>query len=170
MRLYAGKIPIISAEIIGVLTEGGEIEVGDATEAQLDVQAVLREYLRRERDINEEAKDYLSRRGLTYSQFGKVKKMIAQQQEFGVGEETITYIIQQIIMAFENSNNFEEIYADDQALTVKIRNILRKHMDLEEDLDNEVRDRIKNLEEGTRSWEVEYEKVMEQIRRKKGLE
>ncbi len=170
MRLYAGKIPIISAEIIGVLTEGGEIEVGDATEAQLDVQAVLREYLRRERDINEEAKDYLSRRGLTYSQFGKVKKMIAQQQEFGVGEETITYIIGQIIMAFENSNNFEEIYADDQALTVKIRNILRKHMDLEEDLDHEVRDRIKNLEEGTRNWEVEYEKVMEQIRRKKGLE
>ena len=170
MRLYAGKIPIISAEIIGVLTEGGEIEVGDATEAQLDVQAVLREYLRRERDINEEAKDYLSRRGLTYSQFGKVKKMIAQQQEFGVGDETITYIIQQIIMAFENSNNFEEIYADDQTLTVKIRNILRKHMDLEEDLDNEVRDRIKNLEEGSRNWEVEYEKVMEQIRRKRGLE
>ncbi|MBW2263509.1 MAG: DUF507 family protein [Deltaproteobacteria bacterium] len=170
MRLYAGKIPIISAEIVGVLTDGGEIEVADATEAQLDVQAVLREYLRRERDINEEAKDYLSRRGLTYSQFGKVKKMIAQQQDFGVGEETITYIIQQIIMAFENSNNFEEIYADDQALTVKIRNILRKHMDLEEDLDNEVRDRIKNLEEGTRTWEVEYAKVMEQIRRKKGLE
>ena len=170
MRLYPGKIPIISAEIIGILADAGDIEVSDSSEAQLDVQAVLKEYLRRERDINEEAKEYLARRNLSYSNFSKVKKMIAQQQEFGVGDETITYIIQQIIMAFENSNNFEEIYADDQALTVKIRNILRKHMDLEEDLDNEVRDRIKNLEEGSRNWEVEYEKVMEQIRRKRGLE
>jgi hypothetical protein len=169
MRLYAGKIPIISAEIIGALTDSGDIEVSDVSEAQLDIQAVLREYLRRERDINEEAKDYLSRRDLPYSQFGKVKKMIAQQQEFGVGEDTMTYMIQQIILAFENSGNFEEIYADDQDLTVKIRQILRKHMDIEEDLDQEVRDKIKNLEEGTRNWEIEYEKVMEQIRRKWGL-
>ena len=96
--------------------------------------------------------------------------MIAQQQDFGVGDDTITYIIQQIILAFENSNNFEEIYSDDQELTVKIRGILRKHMDLEEDLDSEVRERIKNLDEGTRNWEVEYQKVMEQIKRKRGLD
>lgn len=170
MRLFPGKIPIIAAEVIGVLAESGDIEVADNSEAQLDVQAVLREYLRRDRDISDEAKDYLSRRDLPYSNFSKVKKMIAQQQEFGVGDDTITYIIQQIILAFENSNNFEEIYADDQELTVKIRNILRKHMDLEEDLDNEVRERIKNLDEGTRNWEIEYQKVMEQIRRKRGLE
>lgn len=170
MRLFPGKIPIISAEIIGILADAGDIEIADASEAQLDVQAVLREYLRRERDISDEAKDYLARRGLSYSSFSKVKKMIAQQQEFGVGDETITYIIQQIILAFENSNNFEEIYADDQELTVKIRGILRKHMDLEEDLDNEVRERIKNLDEGTRNWEVEYQQVMEKIKRKRGLD
>jgi len=170
MRLYPGKIPIISAEIIGILTEAGDIEVADASESQLDVQAVLKEYLRRDRDLSEEAKDYLSRRGMSYSSFGKAKKMIAQQQDFGVGDDAITYIIQQIIMAFENSNNIEEIYADDQTLTVKIRGVLRKHMDVEEELDNEVRDRIKNLEEGTRTWEVEYEKVMDSIKRKRGLE
>ncbi len=170
MRLYPGKIPIISAEILGVLSEAGDIEVTDASEAQLDVQAVLREYLRRDRDIGEEAKEYLSKRNLPYSHFPKVKKMIAQQQDFGVGEDSITYIIQQIIMAFENSSNFEEIYADDQDLTVKIRNVLRKHMDIEEDLDGEVRDRIKNLDEGTRNWEIEYQKVMEQIKRKRGLD
>jgi hypothetical protein len=170
MRLYPGKIPIISAEIVGVLSEGGEIELADASEAQLDVQAVLKEYLRRERDIGEEAKEYIARRNLSYSSFSKVKKMISQQQDFGVGDETISYIIQQVILAFENSNNFEEIYADDQELTVKIRSILRKHMDLDEDLDSEVRERIKNLDEGTRNWEVEYDKVMEQIKRKRGLD
>jgi hypothetical protein len=170
MRLYPGKIPIIAAEIIGHLADAKDIEVEDSGEAQLDVQAVLKEYLRRERDINEEAKEYLARRSLSYSNFSKVKKMIAQQQDFGVGDETITYIIQQTILAFENSNNFVEIYSDDQELTVKIRGILRKHMDLEEDLDSEVREKIKNLDEGTRNWEIEYSKVMEQIKRNRGLE
>jgi hypothetical protein len=33
-----------------------------------------------------------------------------------------------------------------------------------------VRRRIKNLEEGTQTWELEYAKVMEQIKRKHGLE
>jgi hypothetical protein len=32
-----------------------------------------------------------------------------------------------------------------------------------------VRDRIKNLEEGTSAWEVEYAKVLEQIKQKHGL-
>ncbi|MBI2898075.1 MAG: DUF507 family protein [Deltaproteobacteria bacterium] len=27
----------------------------------------------------------------------------------------------------------------------------------------------KNLEEGTRTWEIEYQKVMEQIKKKRGL-
>lgn len=170
MRLYPGKIPIISAEVISILSQDKDIEVTDTAEAQLDVQAVLKEYLRRDRDVSEEAKEYLQRRNLTYSGFSKAKKMIAQQQEFGVGEDTITYIIQQIILAFENSGHVEEIYSSDEDLNVKIRNILRKHMDIDEDLDHEVRDRIKNLEEGSRNWEVEYQSVMEQIRRKRGLE
>ena len=37
------------------------------------------------------------------------------------------------------------------------------------DVSNEVRQRIKNLEEGTANWDVEYQKVMEQIKQKRGL-
>jgi hypothetical protein len=42
-------------------------------------------------------------------------------------------------------------------------------MDVEGELDSEVRGRIKNLEEGTAAFDIEYAKVMEQMRRKKGL-
>ena len=43
-------------------------------------------------------------------------------------------------------------------------------MMVEEELDAEVRRRIKNLEEGTSTWEVEYQRALEQIKRNRGLE
>jgi hypothetical protein len=48
--------------------------------------------------------------------------------------------------------------------------ILKKHMQVDEELDEEVRRRIKNLEEGTSTWEVEYGKVLDQIKRNRGLD
>jgi len=32
-----------------------------------------------------------------------------------------------------------------------------------------VRGKLKHMEEGTRTWEVEYARIMEDIRRRKGL-
>ena len=37
------------------------------------------------------------------------------------------------------------------------------------DLDREVRSKIKNLSEGTATFEIEYQRVMEQMKAKKGL-
>jgi hypothetical protein len=39
-----------------------------------------------------------------------------------------------------------------------------------EDLDKEVRNRIKNVTEGTQSWDIEYQKMMSQIKKTKGFE
>ena len=41
--------------------------------------------------------------------------------------------------------------------------------DVENDLDREVRSKIKNLEEGTSDFEIEYTRVMEQIKQKRRL-
>ena len=60
--------------------------------------------------------------------------------------------------------------ADDVVLRKAITPILRKHMDVEDELDKEVRSKIKNLSEGTASFEIEYERVMGQMKRKKRLE
>jgi hypothetical protein len=40
---------------------------------------------------------------------------------------------------------------------------------VDEELDEEVRRKIKNLEEGTATWEVEYTKVLDQMKRNRGL-
>jgi hypothetical protein len=169
MRLYAGKIPIIAAEIIKVLVEGDELSVLDKSEAELDVQAVLKEYLRLERECTEKAKDLLQKRNLPYEQFGKAKRQVAAEKGFGLGDEGLDWMTTQMIESFMQSPHIEEVFADDATLRKRMVDILRKHMQIDEEIDAEVRRRIKNLEEGTATWEVEYQKALDQIKKNRHL-
>ena len=170
MRLYSGKIPAVANEIISTLAQAGDIEVSDGGEAQLDVEAVLKEFIRMDREITDKAKDILESRGLPYGQFGKVKRALAEERGFALGEEGIGWICNQVLETFMQSAHIEEIYADDTVMRKKMKDILRKHMQVDEELDEEVRRRIKNLQEGTATWEVEYQKVLDQLKRNRGLE
>jgi hypothetical protein len=170
MKLYSSKIPAVAEEIIRTLAEAGDIEVSDPGEAQLDVEAVLKEYLRMDRELSDRAKDVLEQKKLPYGQFGKVKRAMAEEREFGIGEEATSWIANQVLETFMHSAHVEEVFADDVTLRKKMRDILKKHMAVDEELDEEVRRRIKNLAEGTQTWEIEYAKVMEQMKRKHGLE
>ncbi len=170
MRLYSGKIPVIATEVVKTLLAGGDIAVIDPGEAELDVQAVLKEYVRLEREITEKTKDMLTKKNLPYEQFGKVKRALAKEKSFGLGEDGLEWITTQMIESFMASPHIEEIFADDATMRKRMSDILKRHMMIDEDIDAEVRRRIKNLEEGTATWEVEYQKALDQIRRNRGLE
>ncbi|HMU41020.1 MAG TPA: DUF507 family protein [Pseudomonadota bacterium] len=170
MRLYSGKIPTIAQDLIRKLKEDGDIEVSDVAEAQLDVEAVLKEYVRLEREITEKAKDHMEKRRLPYEQLPKIKRALAEERDLGIGDESVSYIANQLLETFMHSRFIEEVFADDVDLRKKMQVILRKHMQVDADIDHEVRRRIKNLQEGTASWEIEYQKVMEQLRRQHKLE
>jgi hypothetical protein len=170
MKLYAGKIPVIGTELVRSLIADGDISVVDKGEAELDVQAVLKEYLRLDKEITEKAKDLLQKRNLPYEQFGKVKRTIAGEKGFGLGDDGLDWMTTQMIESFMQSPHVEEVYAEDSVLRRKMTEILKKHMMVEEELDAEVRRRIKNLEEGTSTWDVEYQRALEQIKRNRGLE
>jgi hypothetical protein len=170
MKLYSGKVPAVAEEIVQVLAKAGDIEVEEPKEAQLDVEAILKEYLRMDRELSDKAKDVLDERKLPYNQLFKIKKTMADERGFAVGEEVTGWIANQILEAFMHSPHIDEVYAEDATLRRKIRDVLKKHMAVDEQLDEEVRRRIKNLEEGTQSWEIEYARVMEQMKRKHGLE
>jgi hypothetical protein len=47
--------------------------------------------------------------------------------------------------------------------------IFKKHMAVDATVDAEVRAQLRHLREGTRDWEVEYARVLDQVRRRKGL-
>lgn len=170
MRLYSGKIPAIASEIIKALHGSGDIAVADQNEAEMDVQAVLKEYLRLDREITEKAKDVLQKKGLPYEQFGKVKRTLAGEKGLGLGEEGLDWMTNQMIESFMQSPHIEEIFVEDTVLRKRMVEILKKHMLVDEELDEEVRRRIKNLQEGTSTWEVEYGKVLDQIKRNRGLD
>lgn len=170
MKLYTGKVATIAEEIIQGLTRDGDIEVADTHEAQLDIEAILKEYVRLDRELTDKAKDVMEQRNLPYGQFGKIKRGMADERQFALGDEATAWIANQILESFMASAHVEEVFADDVVLRKKVREILQKHMSVDEELDQEVRRRIKNLEEGTAAWDVEYQRAMEQIKRKHGLE
>ncbi len=169
MKLYAGKVDGIAAEVIGKLTQDADIEVTDHGEATLDTAAVLKEYIRVDKELTERAKDILEIRGLPHSALGRTKRQLADQKEFGLGDDAIVWICNQLVETFMQSRHVEEVFADDATLRRKLKDILRKHMAVDDDLDQEVRDRIKNLQEGTTAWDLEYQRVMQQIKEKHGL-
>ena len=169
MRLFSGKIPVISEEIVRTLSAEGDIETEQPKEVTLDVESVLKEYLRFERMISEEAKNRLEARGMPYAQLGKLKSQVAKEKGAPQAEDILPYLLDQVLHMLFHSKNVDEVYAEDQDLRKKVTVILKKHMDVGGDLDEEVRSKIKNLEEGTASFEIEYQRVMNEMKRKKGL-
>ena len=169
MRLFPGKVSIIAKEICDQLTRDKDIEIVSADEVVLDIEAVLKEYLRLDRELTDRAKDQLESRKLSYAQFGRVKKQVAEERGLGLGDEAVSWIADQIIGCLMHSANVEEVFVEDNELRRKMATVLRKHMAVDEEVDKETREKIKNLEEGTRTWDIEYQKVMEQIKKKRGL-
>lgn len=169
MRLYASKIPVIIDGVISNLIDTNEIEVTDRNEFKQDVESVLKEYLRKNREITERSKDLMEARGLPYSELFRIKRQMAEEQDFGLGDESVTWIVNQMLELFMASNFVEEVFADDSTIRRKLREVLRRHMQADADLDREVRKHLKNLSEGTESFEIEYQRKLDAIRRKHGL-
>src|SRR3954463_15639533 len=169
MRLYSGKVGPIASDIVRALTEGGDIEAERRNEVQLDVESVLNSYLRSEKEASDKAKDLMQSRGLATGEFARMKKLAAEQKGIKTGDETIDYLLDQILEILMHSANVDEIFSEDVELRRKMAPILKRHMAVDEELEKEVRGKLKHVEEGTRTWEVEYARVMEDIRRRKGL-
>ena len=169
MRLYASKIPAIVESVIRALVESGDLETSNRAEFENDVESVLREYLRTNREITERSKDILEQRGLPYSELYRIRRQQAEQLDFGIGDEAINWIATQMIELFMRSQFVDEVYVEDAVIRRKLKELLRKHMQHDEDLDRDVRRHLKHLQEGTDSFEIEYQKQLELVKRKHGL-
>jgi hypothetical protein len=170
MRLYAAKIPVIAGDIVRTLTLGNDIDVEDGPEVEQDLASVLREYLRLDREITESAKDRAERIGAGSSEVQRIRRQLAEDKGFGLGAEGVSWILDQLVQMLLRSNNVGEVFSDDAVLRRKMRAVLERHMAVEEEMDKEVRSRLKHLSEGTQSWDVEYGRVMEQVKRRKNVE
>ena len=169
MRLFSGKIPTIAQEVVTTLSAAQDIETQSPNEVALDIESVLKEYLRAERRVVDEAKTRMESRGMSYSELGRVKSQVAREMKIPIGEDTLPYLLDQILEMLFHSSHVEEVFAEDAGLRRKVTAIMRKHMDVEAELDKEVRSKIKNLEEGTAAFETEYQKTLDALKRTKRL-
>ncbi len=171
MRLYPKVIPIIAREVVQRLMQDGDVEVETMriADAEMDLSAIMREYLAAEERVNQATREALERRGYDASKFNQVKREMADVRGFKMGDEGIEYCINQMLEFLLISRNVEEVFSADTVMRSKIFQAMKKHLDVDDEIDREARGRLKHLQEGTSAFEVEYNKTIEQIRRARGL-
>jgi len=169
MRLFSGKIAPLSEEIVKTLADNGEIECENRKEVIRDLESVFSQYLATEKEVMDKSKATLESRGLPPSELGRIRKIIAEQKGIKVGEDILDYLLDQCIEMLMHSGNVDEVFGQDHDLRRRMRPVLKKYLAADDELDAEVRNKMKNLQEGTRTWEVEYQKIKNEIQRRKGL-
>ena len=171
MRLYRSQIPRIAEDIIDTLALDGDIivEADDRSEAEQDLRAIMEEYLRQENRVVQETREYMETQQITYDLFGRVKARFADSRSHPTGDDGIRWIIGQVLENFMMSRYVAEVFGEDRTMRKTIMRLFRKHLIEEADLAREVRSRLKNMRPGTEKWEIEYRRVMDDVRRKRGL-
>lgn len=169
MRLYSGRVQTVAAEIVKALVKAGDIETESPREVEADIASVLSSYIDAEREVTERARDLIQARGLNVQELGRTKKLVADQRGIKLGDEALDFVLDQIVAMLMHSQSVDEVFAEDVVMRRRAREILNKEEEVGEEVDRETRARIRHVEEGTRTWEIEYRRVMEEIRRRKGL-
>ena len=168
MRLHRAQVPQIAAEMVKALVADDAIECEDQREVQVDLESVLNEYVRTELDIAERARTLLAKRNLPQSEFGRMRRLVAEEQKVALGDEAIDYLLTQLVEILMHSRNVDEVFAEDHELRRRMREPLRRQAAADEQLNEQVRARLKHVQEGTSLWEVEYQRMMADIKRRKG--
>jgi hypothetical protein len=169
MRLYSGKVSAIATEVVRALLASNDIEAETPKEVEADIAAVLNQYLADEREVNDRAKDVLERTGKPQTDYQRVRALVADEKGIKVGDETLDYLLDQVVEMLMHSGNVDEVYVEDLDLRRRMAPVFKRHMAVDASLDGDVRAQLKHVREGTREWEIEYAKVLEQVKRRKGL-
>ncbi|MCK6529825.1 DUF507 family protein [Myxococcota bacterium] len=172
MRLYRSQIPRLAEDILRTLVDDGDIQVEREAfpEAEADIRAVMDEYLRTESRIVQEVREYMEKRQITYDQFAKLRTEAMEEKAHPQGDEGIRFIVNQILESFMISRHVDEVFSDDAGMRRKVMGIFKRHLVDDAELDREARGRLKHLREGTPAWDIEYRRVLEEVRRKRGLQ
>jgi hypothetical protein len=141
MKIHPKVVPLISRETIQLLMQDGDIEVEPKriADAELDLSAIMREYLTNEERVNQAAREALERRGYDHSKFDQVKREMAEVRGFKLGDEGIESVVGDMVDFLLLSRNVEEVFAPDSALRPKILAVMKRHLDVDEETDRQNR-------------------------------
>ena len=166
MWLSKGKVPTLASAIVRPLVGGKLIETEAPHEVQRDIAAVLDQYLRDEQEISTKAREIAERRG-SASEVGRIKRELAKQRGVGLGDDAIDYLLGQIVEMLMNSSNVDEIFAEDHQLKLAMRKPMRAEYALGEQMEETLRKRMKHVKEGSADWEIEYQRMRDEVSRRR---
>lgn len=169
MRLYGAKVASLAQEVVKTLVAGKAIETDAQREVVADVEAVLKSYLDTERTVDEKTRDLLQRSGRGTGEFTRVRQQIAESHGIKVGDDALDFLLDQVVEMLLHSNNVDEVFEEDVALRRKMAPMFKKYMGADEELDREVRAQLRHLKEGTSQWDIEHARVLENVKRKRGI-
>src|SRR5690606_4876485 len=152
MRLHSARVPQIAAEMVSSLVEGGDIETASKPEVQADVESVLNQYIRDEQDVTDQARQLLASRSMPASELSRMRRLVAEDRGIKIGDDAVDYLLDQLTEMLRHSSSVEEIYAADVDLRRELRAPLRAQAAAEQQLQAEVRGRLKPVQEGTSVW------------------
>jgi uncharacterized protein len=169
MRLYGAKVPAIAQEVVRALTSSNDIETEAPREVQADIEAVLKSYLDTERVVDEKTRELLERTNRSSGEFGRVRVQVAETHGIKVGDETLDYLLDQVVEMLMHSAHVDEVFSEDVDLRRRMTPIFKRHMGVDSDLDEEVRGQLRHLKEGTSQWDIEYSRALAAVKRRRGL-
>ncbi|MBX3209704.1 MAG: DUF507 family protein [Labilithrix sp.] len=169
MRLYGAKVAPIAQEVVRSLVTAKDIETESQREVVADIEAVLKSYLDTERVVDDKTRELLQRTGRGTTEFSKVRQQVAEHHGIKVGDDALDYLLDQVVEMLLHSSHVEEVFAEDIELRRKMAPIFKRYMAADAELEAEVRAQLKHLKEGTSQWDIEYARVLEAVKRKRGL-
>lgn len=171
MKIYRKKIGPISEEIVNTFVRDEDMEIlGSLHNIVIkDIGNFIEEYVKTEHSLSDSAKAIMEQKGLPAEQLNKIKNILAEEKDIPLGDEALEYLADKIIRYFMTEEAVDEVYSDDATMRKKIFDIFRHHLAVEDDLDREVRARLKNIPENSLIFKIEYEKVLREVKRKRGL-
>ncbi len=164
----------VAREMLQLLQADGQIESSMPREVQLDLEAVLNQYIRTEQELMSRARQTLDSRGLSNRDFPRVLQTLAKQKGVQVGDEAMDYVLEQLLEMLLNSSNVDEIYVEDHELRRILRIPLRKLEDLEAKKEAQAAQKSRSKKIGETpieelpAWQVGYNKLMVDIRQRRG--
>ena len=169
MRLYGAKVGPLAQEVVRSLVTAKDIETDAQREVVADVEAVLQSYLDTERVVDDKTRELLQRTGRGTGEFGRVRQQVAEHHGIKVGDEALDYLLDQVVEMLLHSSHVEEVFAEDVELRRRMAPIFKRYMAADAELEAEVRGQLRHVKEGTAQWDIEYARVLEAVRRKRGL-
>ena len=134
MHLDSKVVPSIARDSIATLMHDGDVEIEPlrVADAEMDLSAIMREYLTSEAQVTAATREALARRGLDEVAFERVHQEMADARGFKTGEAGIEYVIDQMIEFLLLSRNVEEVFAGDAVLRAKLREVMSRHLGMEQ--------------------------------------